>query len=164
MLKNNNMQVNGGKRFVTKKPVEQEADIRAIRNIIKNAKRLGDDEMLARAEAQLAKFVGFQDNELDRRFLECLRKYEAVLTDKNDRKTLAHRIRGAVSRNGVKQTMVNLVKKADPSFGFAQLVKAGEIKATIEYLIIDMKDHFDEAVLRTAYVKLRRAGVSLQVA
>ncbi len=64
----------------------------------------------------------------------------------------------------MKQTMINLVKNADPSFGFAQLVKAGEIKATIEYLIIDMKDQFDEAVLRTAYVKLRRAGVSLQMA
>lgn len=165
MINSNTMiEAHGTKRLAPKKSVEQETDINAIRTIIKNAKRLGDSEMVARAEFQLAKFIGFQDNTLDRRFLECLRKYEAVLTDNNDRKTVAHRIRGAVSRNGVKQTMINLVKNADPSFGFAQLVKAGEIKATIEYLIIDMKDQFDEAVLRTAYVKLRRAGVSLQMA
>jgi len=162
MFTNNTMsQAEAVKRFAPKKCVEQETDIRAIRTIIKNAKRLGDNDVVARAETQLAKFIGFQDNALDRRFLECLSKYELILTEKNDRKTIAQRIRGAVSRNGVKQTMIDLVKKSDPSFGFAQLIQAGEVKATIEFLITEMKDQFEDAILQTAHAKLRRAGVSV---
>jgi hypothetical protein len=161
MQKHNKMMKSAAvKSLATKKPVELETNIGAIRTIIKNAKRQGDDEMVARAEAHLAKFIGFQDTILDNRFLECLRKYESILTEKNDRKTIAQRIRGAVSRNGVKQTMINLAKKAEPSFGFGKLIQAGEAKATIEYLITEMKDQFDDAILVAAHSKLRRAGIS----
>jgi hypothetical protein len=148
------------KRGNVKKAVEQETDLGKIRTIIKNAKREGNADMVVRAERHLATFIGFQDTVLDRRFLECLRRYEQVLTNKNDRKTLAQRLRGAVARNGVRQTVINLAKKVETSFGFEQLIKAGEAKETIEYIIIEMADEFDDVTVRSAYTKLRRAGVT----
>lgn len=144
--------------FSTKKAIENETDIGKIRMVINNARRLGNEDMVARAECHLLTLVGFQDTALDQRFLECVKRYEETLTTKNDRKTAAVRLRQAVKRNGVKQTLVNLAKKVEPSFGFEQLMKAGKADFTAEYLIVEMADEFDAETVRSAYRKLLKAG------
>lgn len=141
-----------------KKAIEDETVILKIRQVIANAHRLGDTDMLNRAERHLSTFVGFQDTALDNRFLECVKRYEETLSEKNGKKTHATRLRQSVARKGVTQTLVSLAKKPEPSFGFEQLIKAGQAEFTAEYLIVDVAEMFTAETVRSAYQKLIRAG------
>jgi uncharacterized UPF0160 family protein len=143
----------------SRKEVEMENDIVKIRNIIANAKARGNEEFAARAERHLSTLVGFHNNEIDRRFLKCLKIYESILTSKNDRKTFARRTRNAVDNKGVKATIEMLVMKDQASFGFDNLIAAGEYKSTVEFLVIELWEQFDIRVVRQAYAKLRKSGV-----
>lgn len=143
------------------KPPEDETDADLLKNILANARRLGEHEYADRVQRRIWAIRAVGETELERRFNEFLAAYESFLTEKNERTTRAMRTIKKVQNRGIKQTLTDWALSVAPTPGFKDLIGRGYWRQTAEYLVVSMPDEFPPSVVVAARKKLVDAGVIL---
>jgi hypothetical protein len=144
-----------------RKPIEDYTDKTSLRNIMTNAKRLGDDDIWRRAFRRLCAVEGLnQTDPLHRDFYETLAAYEQLLTDKNGRTTNASRTRQKLKNKGVVQCLEDWAISKAPTEGFGLLIKCGLVELTGEYLVLKYPGHFSSIAVAAARARLSGVGVT----
>lgn len=126
-----------------------------LRNLMQNAKRLGNDDVYWEAFRQLCFLSGIREGDpLTRDFAQTLVAYEELLTEKNGRTTRATRTRQKVSNKGVRQALEDWALSTNPTDGFKLLMDNGLEELTGEYLVVKYADQFSPAVVAAANARL----------
>lgn len=142
--------------------IEDFDDQRALRNLMENAKRLGEDEVWWRALRRLCELEGLNfDAPLNREFHAMLAAYEELLSAKNGRRTAASRTRQKLKNKGVIQSLEDWALSRQPTQGFELLIANGMPELTAEYMVVRHPDRFSEAAVMSAKVRLREKGVDV---
>ena len=92
---------------------------------------------------------------INEEFNTALAFYESYLSNKNGRNTKAMRTRQKLARDGIYQTIINLVKSKDDAVGFTALVPFG-IDYTFEAIVIRHARVFPADVVCIAENRLSR--------
>ena len=130
------------------------SDIKALRNLMANAKRLERDDVYWLAFKRLCSLEGMAfDDPLERDFYDVLNAYEELLTEKNGRTTKASRTRQKLKNKGVKQCLIDWAI-GEPTEGFKLLVSKGLSELTAEYLVAKHAEQFPGAVVEAARERL----------
>lgn len=138
-----------------RKPIEDYTDPTALRTIMSNAARLGDNDIWRRAFRRLCALEGLdQADPLHRDFYETLAAYEQLLTEKNGRTTKANRTRQKLKNKGVIQCLEDWATSNTPTEGFNLLIKQGLVELTGEYLVLKYPAHFSTGTVAAAKVRL----------
>lgn len=143
-----------------KKKVEEYDDPDAVRKLMANAKRLGNDEIWWRAFRHLCNLEGQGWEEpLEREFYQTLAAYEELLTQKNGRRTPASRTRQKLRNKGVVRCLEDWATMPKPTEGFELLVKNGLSELTGEYLVTKFHGRFSETAVTAASRRLEEYGI-----
>ncbi len=132
---------------------------------MKRAKEQGRDDVYSAVFRRQCQLVGQQNDDpndpLTRSFYETLAAYEQLLTDKNDRKTLASRTRQKIANKGVHQSLIEWTRGKVETNGFKLLVDAGLPEFTAEYLVVQYADRFPTNIVAMARDRLRHHSIAL---
>src|ERR1700687_3087172 len=127
-----------------------------LRNWMKNAKRLGRDDVYEIAFRQLCKVEGRDiDDPLESDFATVMRALEEALTAEAGRTRRLNRTRQKLDRVGVRQTLADLALKPTPSLGFIKLLEFNMADMSAEALILKYSDQFEQHVVDAATKRLR---------
>ena len=96
---------------------------------------------------------------LIRDFRETLAAYEQLLTEKNERTTLASRTRQKIKNKGVYQSLIEWTRGKVETNGFKLLVEKGLPEYTGEYLVLKYAERFPEDVVQLAIKRLDEHGI-----
>lgn len=80
-------------------------------------------------------------------------EYEDTLEHKNQRKTLASYTRRAASEHGIKDYLIQLMKRPE-TYGYKVLEENNKLRDTFENLIIRHKKEFHDDIVKMARAKL----------
>lgn len=92
-------------------------------------------------------------------FYRTLAAYEQLLTDKNERNTIASRTRQKISNKGVHQSLIEWTRGKVETNGFKLLVENGMPQFTAEYLVVVYRDRFPDDVVALAKSRLESHGI-----
>ena len=144
-----------------RKPIEEYTDPTALRTILANAARLGDNDIWRRAFRRLCALEGLdQADPLHRDFYETLAAYEQLLTEKNGRTTKATRTRQKLKNKGVIQCLEDWAISSAPTEGFDLLIRNGLVELTGEYLVLRYPAHFSTRAVAAARARLSGLGIT----
>jgi hypothetical protein len=133
-----------------------------LRNWMKNAERLGREDIYQVAFKQLCRIEGRNiDDPLESEFAVVMRALEEALTAEAGKTKRLNRTRQKLNRVGVRRTLSDLTLKTQPSLGFLKLVEfdmAGEMSA--EALVIKYKEEFDPTVVEAAVQRLKKYNIT----
>src|ERR1700730_1218211 len=117
--------------------LSDEWDKDKLRNWMKNAKRLGRDDVYRDALRQLCRIEGRNiDDPLESEFAVVMRALEEAMTQEAGRTKRLSRTRQKLDRVGVRQTLADLALKPKASLGFTKLVEFGMADMSAESLIL----------------------------
>jgi hypothetical protein len=132
-----------------------------LRSWMKNAKRLGRDDVYQIALRQLCKVEGRNiDDPLESDFATVMRALEEALTEEAGRTKRLNRTRQKLGRVGVRQTLADLALKPTPSLGFMKLVEFNMADMSAEALILKYRDQFEQHVVDAAAKRLREYDIA----
>jgi hypothetical protein len=94
-------------------------------------------------------------------FYRTLAAYEQLLTEKNERNTIASRTRQKISNKGVHQSLIEWTRGKAETNGFKLLVAKGLPEFTGEYLVVRYADRFPEDVVSLAKDRLDEHGIAI---
>ena len=77
-------------------------------------------------------------------FLIALGAYEEFLSIKNSKKTIAQRLRQNIKKIGLRDTLIKATSKKTPTDGYKYLIDEGLEEYTLENVILNNKELFDE--------------------
>ena len=83
-------------------------------------------------------------------FYQTLAAYEQLLTEKNQKNTLASRTRQKIAKKGVHQSLVEWTRGKTETNGFKLLVDAGLPQFTGEYLVVRYASRFPAEIIDLA--------------
>jgi hypothetical protein len=145
---------------MARKPIEEYTDPKALKTIMENAKRLGDETIYRRAFRRRCALEGVdQTDPLHRAFYEALTALELLLSNKNGRTTKAARTRQKLRNKGVVQCIEDWAVSTAPTEGFKLLVDNGFAELTAEYIVLKFPARFSSTALATAKSRLTGFGV-----
>ena len=101
------------------------------------------------------------DDPLVRDFFETLAADEQLLTEKNDRNTLASRTRQKIANKGVHQSLIEWTRGSAETEGFKLLVDTGMPEYTAEYLVVRYAARFPADVVVLAEERLTAHNIPL---
>ena len=131
-----------------------------LRNLMKNARRLEQEDVYWLAFKQLCTLEGMNlEDPLERDFYGMLNAYEELLTLKNGRTTKATRTRQKLANKGIKQCLIDWAL-GQPTEGFKLLNEKGLSDRTAEHLVVQYKDQFPLEAVEAAKKRLSEYGVS----
>lgn len=134
-------------------------------NLMNNARRLGREDIYQLAFAKKCELESQlhedPNDPLVKDFWLTISAYEQLLTEKNDRKTIAARTRQKVTKDGIFETVQSWARKREATMGFELLTAAGQWKLTGEYLVIKHADRFLAEDVLAAQKRLTDAGFKL---
>lgn len=143
-----------------KKPASEYTDQSSLRTLMRNAKRLGRDDVWQQAFRRLCELEGLnQTDPLHRDFYATLRAYEELLTEKNGRTTRASRTRQKLRNKGVVQCLEDWATSTAPTEGFDLLIKSRMPELTGESLVIKYADRFSKEAVAAAKTRLQHVAV-----
>lgn len=147
--------------FMKKSPIGKYAEVDVLRTSMAKARKLGDEQSYWNAFRRTCTIRGIDpEDPLTRGFIEMLKAYEVLLTQKNGRTTVAVRTRQKLFNRGVRRSLTDwALGTATP--GFKLLVEQGKFDKTAEYLVIKYKDQFSDKAVQSATAKLEAYGVKL---
>jgi hypothetical protein len=132
-----------------------------LRSWMKNAKRLGRDDVYQIALRQLCKVEGRNiDDPLESDFATVMRALEEALTEEAGRTKRLNRTRQKLGRVGVRQTLADLALKPTRSLGFMKLVEFNMADMSAEALILKYRDQFEQHVVDAATKRLREHDIA----
>ena len=141
--------------FVSKDTVSIATDKMQLRNLRANALRLGEDELAKACLSRLIQLSGEgQDTALARRVYEAIGAYEEMLYQSEGRVLRASHERRNLANKGAHQALIEWIKSRHKSAGFDMLLAKGLEHYTMEAIIEDFPDDFDEAIMKAAQKKL----------
>lgn len=94
-------------------------------------------------------------------FYKTLAAYEQLLTEKNERNTIASRTRQKITNKGVHQSLIEWTRGKAETNGFKLLVDRGMPEFTGEYLVVRYSDRFPEDVVALAKDRLGEHGIAI---
>ena len=137
-----------------------EWDKTKLRNWMKNARRLGREDVYRAALRQLCRVEGRNiDDPLESEFAVVMRALEEAMTEEAGRTKRLNRTRQKLNRVGVRQTLADLALKPQPSLGFIKLVEFGMADMSAESLIMKYRDQFEAPVVEAAARRLTEYGI-----
>ena len=142
---------------MSKRPPEQYLDIRELKVLLENARRIGNVEWIERAERRIEELRRIGDDDLSMRFLAIMKIYEEFLTEKNGRKTRASYTWRKVANLGLRQALADWALSKQAASGFTQLVDDDKIEHTAEHLVVSFPDQFQRNVVEAAQLRLNMA-------
>jgi len=143
------------------KQISDYTSVSDLRQVIANAKRIGDKEAETAAFKRICELEGSSYNDpIIRRFYEMLAAYEELLTQKNGRKTAAVRTRQKIKNKGEVVCLSDWAWSKQPTLGFQTLVGNGLANLTAEYIVVEFAHRFPDIIIRSAEQKLFAAGVT----
>jgi len=77
-------------------------------------------------------------------FLIALGAYEEFLSIKNSKKTIAQRLRQNIKKIGLRDALIKATSKKTPTDGYKYLIDEGLEEYTLENVILNNKELFDE--------------------
>jgi hypothetical protein len=138
--------------------IAEYSDSAELRQLMANAKRLGNEKAYWEAFSRLCVISGRDEPDpLIRDFYSTLTAYEELLTIKNRRKTLANRTRQKLARRGVIGCLEDWATQPT-SEGLQLLVSKGLYNLTGEYLVIKYAGRFSSLAVNAANLKLKELG------
>jgi hypothetical protein len=127
-----------------------------LRNWMKNAKRLGRDDIYQMALRQLCKVEGRNiEDPLEADFATVMRALDEALTAEAGKTKRLSRTRQKLGRVGLRQTLADLALKPSPSLGFIKLVEFNMGDMSAEALILKYRDQFEPDVVDAAARRLK---------
>ena len=142
--------------FVTKDNVHEATNLEKIRNLMVNAERLGEDEVVKKCKKRIFEIAGNEGKtEIEIRLFQALAAYEEILREKHNKVVRANYTKRKIKNKGVIQTLTDwaLDKKVTP--GFEALVSQGLEDFTGEKIVIDFAEEFPVEVVDAASIKLK---------
>lgn len=143
-------------------------DAGQLRNLMANAKRLGNDEMYAKAFARLCAILpgsasdgSVMGDVISQKFWQAVHAAEQVKTEINGKTTRLTRTRQKVERDGIIVTMESLAMKPQPSDGFTVLVNHGLPHLVFEHIIAEHPDRFSPAAVDASRRRLTEHKIEL---
>jgi hypothetical protein len=144
------------------KAIEEYTDPTELRQLMANARRLGNEAAYWEAFSRLCLISGKNEPDpLIRDFYTTLTAYEELLSQKNGRKTLANRTRQKLARKGVVRCLEDWAFQKT-SEGLQLLVSKGLHELTGEYLVVKYASRFSKEAVAAAKSKLGDLGYSFQ--
>ncbi|WP_143324130.1 hypothetical protein [Caulobacter sp. X] len=145
----------------------EKLDAEKLRNLMANARRLGDETLYAQAFARLCAILpnggseDLLDDVLVQKFWKAVHAAEQIKSEQNGKTTRLSRTRQKVAKDGVVATMESMALKPKPSDGFTILVDYSLPHLVFEYIIAEHPDRFSAEARSAAHKRLRDFGISL---
>jgi hypothetical protein len=138
-----------------KKPISAYTDPAEVRQIMANAKRLGNDDLYWEAFRKVCQLEGknFEDP-LERDFYSMLAAYEELLYAKHGKRIRATRVRDKLQRKGFLACLEDWAVGSKRTEGFTTLVSSGHVELTGEFLVSKYPDRFTPKAVRNARMVL----------
>jgi len=145
--------------------LSQMTDPASLRQYMTYQARQGRQDLYWAALRRLCEIEGREhDSPLETDFWRAILAGEELLHRKHGKRVLLARTRQKINRVGVLKTVEELVRRKNPSDGFALMVEGGLWDLTAEYLAIKHAHLFAADTVHAAQARLRDAGVALPAA
>jgi hypothetical protein len=135
------------------------------RIVMQRAKEQGQTDFYNAAFRRMCAIMGSENDDpndsLVRDFFETLAAYEQLLTEKNERNTIASRTRQKIANKGVHQSLIEWTRASTETEGFKLLVEAGMPEYTAEYLVVRYAARFPPDVVALAEERLTAHNIAL---
>lgn len=139
------------------KEISRYDDPKDLDQLMKNARRLGRDDVYWQAFRRRCELEGLdQDDSLHREFYQTLQAYEQLLSEKNGRKTRANRTWQKLSRKTVEECLEDWALADQETPGFKLLVSNNLVRLTGEYLVVKYSDRFSRKAVEAATQRLQK--------
>ena len=128
-----------------------------VKHLIANARRLGDEEAIRIGEQRLAQL--FHDEQtgqsaVHNALMKQVQAYEAVLSEKAQKKQVASYSRRKIKKVGAVQMLKDLLKKDPDTTGLNTLRETGNLQAAYENVVIDHPSFFTPSEVEKAKKRL----------
>ncbi len=154
------LQVKSKNKMTVKKPNPQNfTDIGKLQGLLKNAVRLGEDEIAWGCRERIAELQGsnYMDK-LDKEFWHAVSIAEQIRTEEAGRTVQLSRTRQKYPRDGAKETIRSLAVKSKFADGFKILERGKHLYLSFEAVVIRNADCFEESDVEQVKEKMRNAG------
>jgi|SRR6185437_13563888 len=101
---------------------------------------------------------------LVREFFVTLAAYEQLLTEKNEKTTVAARTRQKIKNKGVHQSLIEWTRQKTETSGFRWLTEKGLSDHTAEYIVMKYANRFPDNVVALARARLIENSIQLPAA
>jgi len=147
------------------KAISEYTDIAQVQQIMRNAKRIGREDVYWEAFKRVCELEGLNhDDPLHRDFYSTLKAYEELLTEKNERTTKANRTRQKLARLGVVQCLEDWATNTRPVNCTKLLVENGLVQLTGEFLVLKYSDQFSDKAVKSANRRLKSVEMKADIA
>jgi hypothetical protein len=155
-----NIDMGTAKQFsIPKKPIKEYTSDGALSTMMKNAKRLHNDDVYWQCFRRRCQLKRSGESELERAFNETLVAYEIWKSEKAGKTIRASRVRQKTNRVGFKKVLEDWAVSKDQQDGLKFLVENGQVDLTGEWLVHVYHDEFSPEVVAQARKRLLDAGV-----
>ena len=133
-----------------------------LRRFMKNAQRLGEDEVYDAAFQRLIAVqpsaeVGTVAHDVWR----TIYAFEELRREEAGKRILLSRTRQAIKKKGELRTVLDLVRKSQASGGFDMLKERDKLELSFEALVIARAEHFPSDAVDKARARLEAVGMDL---
>ena len=133
-----------------------------LRAFMKNAENKGVLELYEQARSRLFEIQASTECEtvgtVEHEVWESIHALEYVRTKEAGKTIRLSRTRQAIGRKGVRQALVDIVRKKGPSEGFDMLRDRNMLKHSFEAIVLRHLEDFDDSVTEAAHKRLAAAG------
>ena len=134
-------------------------DVGKLQGLLKNAVRLGEDEIAWGCRERIAELQGsnYMDK-LDKEFWHAVSIAEQIRTEEEGKTVQLSRTRQKYTRDGAKETIRSVALKPDIRPGFYILERGNHLHLSFEAVVIRNADCFEESDVEQVKEKMRNAG------
>lgn len=136
-------------------------DPEMLRSWIANARKKGDQEIIAAAFRRLISIVpNEKPGSVEYDFWQMINAFEFALREEHGKTVRLSRTRQKVKRDGVIETLKDWATKPNETSGFAMLIELGMPEYTGEAIVLRHPDKFDAKTIGAAQMRLTKAGIN----
>ncbi len=136
-------------------------DPEMLRSWITNARKKGDQEIIAAAFRRLISIVpNEKPGSVEHDFWQMVNAFEFALREERGKTVRLSRTRQKVKRDGVIETLKDWATKANETSGFKMLIDLGMPEYTGEAIVLRHPEKFDSETIAAAQRRLAGAGVT----
>lgn len=139
------------------------SDPTLVRNLMDNARRLGQADLVLECQVRLAQIEGTKySSQIEREFWTAVRAVEEIKTATKGKTIRLTRTRQKVDRVGVLKCLEDWALSPNVTDGFNTLVAGGKASLTGEAIVLRHAANFDPDSVKRARSKLLEYGVDLE--
>jgi hypothetical protein len=139
--------------------IKTTTDPKALRNLIQNARKMGELEVANAAQRRLFEVLPQElPGTLEHDFWRTILAFEELLKDERGKTVRLSRTRQKVARAGVVKTLIDWALNSSETEGFSMLQERGLLELSGEAIVVRHRELFDVAVVAAASTRLEKAG------